>query len=137
MQSFVLSVCDGPTQTLSHTRLTIQEAATRNKANPMSTTFTSDDDPIIEISNLINNCEMVRRSSMRLSLRRVSVRESLAANKALSTNNEAANDTVTPTSTQSAESIDKAYDKTSLRGAPNGLFRSCMGAIKSSHTFQF
>ena len=104
-----------------------------SKANPMSTTFTSDDDSVTQISDLITNRKIVRRSSMRLSLRRLSVRESLAANKAVSTKDEAANDTITPTSTQSAESIDKAYDKTSLRGAPNGLFRSCMGAIKSSH----
>jgi len=41
--------------------------------------------------------------------------------------------TITPTSTEPADKIDRAYDATTLKGKPNGLFRACMRAIRSSH----
>ena len=40
---------------------------------------------------------------------------------------------ITPTSTEPADKIDRAYDATTLKGAPDGLFRACMKAIRSSH----
>lgn len=40
---------------------------------------------------------------------------------------------VTPTSTASADKIDRAYDKTTQKGQENGLFRSCMDKIRAAH----
>ena len=43
------------------------------------------------------------------------------------------NPDIEPTEVSSADKIDRAYDATTLKGRPGGLFRSCMDKIRSKH----
>lgn len=116
----------------------------------MSITFTSDDDLDQLQASLAEvgiHMERRRRSSILLGqqvgigkekeqrrssiFRAVSVRDVL---KAVEEDDASDDDShVTPTSTEPADKIDRAYDATTLKGKPDGLFRACMEAIRSSH----
>ena len=110
----------------------------------MSITFTSDDDLLqlqTELADIgrgksrfkaaANSVIAANRMySLRSSFRRVSIREAL---KEVIQEEEEYDKNVTPTSTEPADKIDRAYDATTSKGKPNGLFRACMEAIRSSH----
>lgn len=107
----------------------------------MSTTFTSDDDllkhdtdgPNKKFRQAAKKVILANRFfSGRSSFRRVSVRDILQNTSLLAVDDTDDGD-VTPTSIEPADNIDRAYDATTLKGKPDGLFRACMEAIRSLH----
>lgn len=121
----------------------------------MSITFTSDDDLLqLQTSADLANIDIGRGKSrfraaahsviaanrmrsLRSSYRRVSVSEALEQVKVMEQIEEEEGEeyekNVTATSTAPADKIDRAYDATTSKGKPDGLFRACMEAIRSSH----
>ena len=74
--------------------------------------------------------------SLRSSYRRVSVSGALEQEKFIIVEEEEGEEyekDVTATSTVPADKIDRAYDATTSKGKPNGLFVACMEVIRSSH----
>jgi len=113
----------------------------------MSITFTSDDDLLqlqTELADIGKGKAKFRAAAQsviaanrmysRRSFRRVSVREVLKEVVEEEEGGEEYEKNVTgPKDTVSADKIDRAYDNTTKKGKPNGLFRACMEAIRSSH----
>ena len=103
----------------------------------MSITFTSDDDLLqVQTSSDAAAHSVIaanRMRSLRSSYRRVSVSEALEQVKVMEEEGEEYEKNVTATSTAPADKIDRAYDATTSKGKPDGLFRACMEAIRSSH----
>ena len=118
----------------------------------MSITFTSDDDLLqLQTSADLANIDIGRGKSrfraaahsviaanrmrsLRSPYRRVSVSEALERVKVIEEEEgEEYEKNVTATSTAPADKIDRAYDATTSKGKPDGLFRACMEAIRSSH----
>jgi heme oxygenase len=102
----------------------------------MSITFTSDDD-LLQLQTSADSANIIDigrgKSRLRSSYRRVSVREALEQVKVMEEEGEEYEKNVTATSTAPADKIDRAYDATTSKGKPDGLFRACMEAIRSSH----